>query len=62
MKIKIKEQTREQALAFALAGFGVVAFYFLIQNLEPIQIFLRNLLYILMPFILGFFFAFLLFC
>ncbi len=60
MKIKIKEQTREQALAFALAGFGVVAFYFLIQNLEPIQIFLRNLLYILMPFILGFFFAFLL--
>lgn len=58
MKIRIKEETQEKALALTLAGIAIVSFYFLIQNIEPIKVFVRDLLYVLMPFILGFFFAF----
>lgn len=59
MKFKIKEETREKAIAFALAGIAIVTFYFLVSNFTPIKTFFKELLYILMPFILGFFFAFL---
>lgn len=58
MKIRIKEETQEKAVALTLAGIAIVSFYFLIQNIEPIKVFVRDLLYVLMPFILGFFFAF----
>ena len=60
LKIKIKESTRENTLALILAGCSIVSFYFLLKNIEPIRLFLDQLIAVATPFILGFFFAFLL--
>ncbi len=59
MKIKIKETTKENTIALSIAGIIIVSFYSVIHNLEPIRQFLSKLLVVLMPFILGFFLAFL---
>lgn len=60
MKFNFKEETKEKTIALTLSGIAIVAFYFMIQNFEPLKAFLKNFIYVLMPFILGFFFAFLL--
>lgn len=60
MKFNFKEETKEKTIALTLSGITIVAFYFMIQNFEPLKTFLKNFIYVLMPFILGFFFAFLL--
>lgn len=60
MKFNFKEETKEKTVALTISGIAIVAFYFMIQNFEPLKVFLKNFIYVLMPFILGFFFAFLL--
>jgi len=60
MKIRIKEETKQNTIALAIAGLIVLCAYFAVINFSLIKIFVKNLMMNLLPFILGFFFAFIL--
>ena len=60
MKIELKEQTKENIKAYTISGIFIVITYFILKNGAVIFKFLGSFFTILMPFILGFAFAFIL--
>lgn len=60
MKIRIKEEVKQNAIAFTISGLIILSVYFTIMNFSLIKVFLKDLILNLLPFILGFFFAFVL--
>ena len=60
MKIELKEQTKENIKAYTISGIFIVITYFILKNCAVIFKFLGSFFTTLMPFILGFAFAFIL--
>lgn len=60
MKIELKEQTKENIKAYTISGIFIVITYFILKNGAVIFKFLGSFFTTLMPFILGFAFAFIL--
>lgn len=60
MKIELKEQTKENIKAYTISGIFIVITYFIFKNSTVIFAFLGSVFTTLMPFILGFAFAFIL--
>ena len=60
MNFKLKPETKEAVIAFSLSGIIIVTFYLLISNISILTQGLGALIRILMPFLYGIFFSFLL--
>lgn len=60
MKIKFSQHTKENILAFTIAGSILIVLYFAILNIDVLKAFCKQSVSIVMPFILGFAVAFLL--
>ena len=60
MKIKFSQTTKENAMAFTIAGTILPALFFSIQHIHVLKDFLKQVIEVLMPFIIGFSVAFLL--
>ena len=60
MKIELKEQTKENIKAYTISGIFIVITYFIFKNSTVIFKFFGSFFTTLMPFILGFAFAFIL--
>ena len=60
MKVKFSQQTKENAIAFVIAGSILILLYFSILNFHVVKSFFSLAASVLMPFIIGFAAAFLL--
>lgn len=60
MKINLNEQTKENIKAYTLSGIFIVITFFIFKNISIILKFLSSFWNTLMPFVLGFAFAFIL--
>lgn len=60
MKIKLSQTTKENAMAFTIAGTILLAIFFTVQHIDVLKDFLKQTVEVLMPFIIGFSVAFLL--
>lgn len=60
MNFKLKPETKEAVIAFSLSGIMIVSFYLLISNMNIVTDALGTVIKVLMPFLYGIFFSFLL--
>ena len=60
MNFKLKPETKEAVIAFSLSGILIVSFYLLISNMNIVTDALGTVIKVLMPFLYGIFFSFLL--
>lgn len=60
MNFKLKPETKEAVVAFSLSGIIIVSFYLLVSNMNILTNALGAVIKVLMPFLYGIFFSFLL--
>lgn len=60
MNFKLKPETKEAVVAFSLSGIIIVSFYLLVSNMNILTDALGAVIKVLMPFLYGIFFSFLL--
>ena len=60
MKIKFSQATKENAIAFTIAGTILLGLFFSIQHIHVLKSFMSKIIEVMMPFIIGFSIAFLL--
>ena len=60
MKIKFSQATKENAIAFTIAGTILLGLFFSIQHIHVLKDFMSKVVEVMMPFIIGFSVAFLL--
>lgn len=60
MNFKLKPETKEAVIAFSLSGVVIVSFYLLISNMNILTDAFGTIIKVLMPFLYGIFFSFLL--
>ena len=60
MKIKFSQATKENAIAFTIAGTILLGLFFSIQHIHVLKSFMSKVIEVMMPFIIGFSIAFLL--
>ncbi len=60
MKIKFSQATKENAIAFTIAGTILLGLFFSIQHIHVLKSFMSKVVEVMMPFIIGFSVAFLL--
>ena len=60
MKIKFSQATKENAIAFTIAGTSLLGLFFSIQHIHVLKSFMSKIIEVMMPFIIGFSIAFLL--
>ena len=60
MKMKFSQATKENAIAFTIAGTILLGLFFSIQHIHVLKSFMSKIIEVMMPFIIGFSIAFLL--
>jgi len=60
MKIKFSQNTKENIIAFTIAGSILIGLYFSILNIDVLKSFCSKTVSVVLPFIIGFAVAFLL--